>query len=87
MTAKRSPGRPPLPQEKRRNQRIVTFLTESQDRVVKALARDEGKSVSRMCYELLEKGIDAYPRPDGEAEAAVRPLARPLIGNTHDDVR
>ena len=51
-------GRPPLPFEKRRSQRVVTFLTDSENKAVREIAETESKSLSQICYELIQKGLE-----------------------------
>jgi len=51
------PGRPPLPKEERRNQRVVTFLTCKQSAEVKNIATREGKSLSQTCHDLIQQGL------------------------------
>ena len=52
-----TPGRPPLPKEKRRNQRVVTFLTRNESAQVKDIATREGKSLSQTCHDLIQQGL------------------------------
>lgn len=52
-------GRPPLPVDAVRGERVVTFLTRSEHDQLVNIARAEGKSVSLTCHDLLMKGIEA----------------------------
>jgi len=51
-------GRPPLPVESVRGQRVVTFLTMEENEQLLKMAMMQGKSVSRTCHDLLVIGLD-----------------------------
>jgi len=50
-------GRPPLPKECVRSERVVTFLTREENEQLHILAAAEEKSVSQTCHDLLIKEI------------------------------
>jgi hypothetical protein len=50
-------GRPPLPRDKARNKRIVTFVTERELDELKAIAGKELKSLSYTMHRLLKLGL------------------------------
>jgi len=50
-------GRPSLPKEERRSQRVVTFLTCKESAQVKDIAIREGKSLSQACHDLIQQGL------------------------------
>ncbi len=52
-------GRPRLPKEKVRDQRVVTFLTREETEKLNSLAEQEGKFVSDSCHDLLLRGFDS----------------------------
>lgn len=51
-------GRPKLPREHIRDQRVVTFLTGEERRLLEKLAGDASVSVSRACHDLIVRGMD-----------------------------
>ena len=59
VDSKNTPGRPPLPRSKARNQRIVTFVTEHELDELKGIAGKESASLSYTLYRLLKVGIRA----------------------------
>ena len=50
-------GRPRLPREAKRDQRIVTFLTGEERRRLEKIAGDLQVSVSKACHELISRGL------------------------------
>ncbi len=58
-------GRPPLPKESVRSERVVTFLTRKENEQLLKLAAEQGKSVSLTCHGLLvnEIGLCLNDRP------------------------
>ena len=50
-------GRPPLPSDAVRSQRVVTFLTADENERLVKMAADQGKSVSLACHDLLVTGL------------------------------
>ncbi|RLA28014.1 MAG: hypothetical protein DRR11_17355 [Gammaproteobacteria bacterium] len=50
-------GRPPLPKECVRSERVVTFLTREENEQLHKLAAAQGKSVSQTCHDLLVNEI------------------------------
>jgi hypothetical protein len=51
-------GRPRLPREEKRDQRVVTFLTGEERSMLERLARNADLSLSRICHDLLILGMD-----------------------------
>ena len=56
--ASRFGGRPRLPRQQIRDQRVVTFLTGKERRLLEKIAGDASVSVSRACHDLLVRGMD-----------------------------
>ena len=56
--SKKFGGRPRLPREEKRDQRIVTFLTGEERSMLERLARNADLSLSRTCHDLLVLGMD-----------------------------
>jgi len=50
-------GRPPLPKESVRSERVVTFLTREENEQLLKLAAAQGKSVSLTCRDILVSEI------------------------------
>ena len=51
-------GRPKLPREQIRDQRVVTFLTYDERTLLEKIAEDANVSVSRACHDLIVRSID-----------------------------
>jgi hypothetical protein len=51
-------GRPKLPREQIRDQRVVTFLTGDERKLLEKIAGESSVSVSRACHDLIVKGMD-----------------------------
>jgi hypothetical protein len=50
-------GRPPLPPEAARQQRVVTFVTAGEKVLLDKLARSESSSLSAVCHQLIAAGL------------------------------
>jgi hypothetical protein len=50
-------GRPPLPADAVRSQRVVTFLTTEENEQLLKIATAQGKSVSLACHDILVNGL------------------------------
>ena len=50
-------GRPTLPPEQTRDQRIVTFLTRDERRLLEKIASDANVSLSKACRDLIVKSM------------------------------
>ena len=50
-------GRPKLPPGQTRDQRIVTFLTREERRLLEQIARDSSVSVSKACHDLIVRNL------------------------------
>jgi hypothetical protein len=50
-------GRPPLPADAVRSQRVVTFLTTEENEQLLKIATAQGKSVSLACHDLFVIGL------------------------------
>ena len=63
-------GRPKLPPNQTRDQRVVTFLTGDERKLLEKIADDANVSVSRACHDLIIRGMDQADtlRPDTRAE-------------------
>ena len=58
-------GRPKLPRKQVRDQRVVTFLTGDERRLLEKIANDTSVSVSRACHDLIVRSMcqeDVLPR-------------------------
>ena len=51
-------GRPRLPRQQIRDQRVVTFLTGEERRLLGKIAGDADVSVSSACHDLIVRGMD-----------------------------
>lgn len=51
-------GRPPLPPEKVRANRVVTFLTDPQLDRLKKISREDSETISSLCYRIISGYID-----------------------------
>ena len=51
-------GRPKLPRQQIRDQRVVTFLTGDERELLEKIAFESSVSVSRACRDLIVKGMD-----------------------------
>ena len=50
-------GRPKLPRKQIRDQRVVTFLTGDERRLLEKIADDTSVSVSRACHDLIVRSM------------------------------
>ena len=50
-------GRPPLPKEKVRSHRVVTFVTEAERAQLEKRAREVGTSVSGLLHEAVQRSL------------------------------
>lgn len=50
-------GRPPLPREKARANRLVTFLTDSELETLRRQAKQEGLSLSAKAHQILSSSL------------------------------
>jgi len=62
-------GRPPLPRDIARRERVVTFVTLAQRRDLEKLASASSQSISAVCHRLITLGL----RHMLEKEAGARP--------------
>ena len=53
----RAMGRPPLPREIARGNRVVTFVTEQEKASLKQLARVTSQSLSAICHRFIAQGL------------------------------
>jgi len=51
-------GRPKLPRQQKRDQRVVTFLTGDERRQLEKIADDRNVSVSRTCHDLIVRSME-----------------------------
>jgi hypothetical protein len=51
-------GRPQLPRQEVRDQRIVTFLTGDERRNLEKIAEDTNVSISRACHDLIVTSME-----------------------------
>ena len=51
-------GRPKLPRQQIRDQRVVTFLTGEERRLLEKIAGESSVSVSKACHDLIVRGMD-----------------------------
>jgi hypothetical protein len=67
-------GRPKLPPNQTRDQRVVTFLTGDERKLLEKIADDANVSVSRACHDLIIRGMDQANtlRPDTRAEQGAK---------------
>ena len=65
-------GRPKLPREQIRDQRVVTFLTSEERRLLEKLAGDASVSVSRACHDLIVRGMDQVESQNSNTESIQR---------------
>ena len=67
-------GRPKLPPNQTRDQRVVTFLTGDERKLLEKIADDANVSVSRACHDLIIRGMDQSDtlRPDTRAEQGAK---------------
>jgi hypothetical protein len=67
-------GRPKLPPTQTRDQRVVTFLTGDERKLLEKIADDANVSVSRACHDLIIRGMDQADtlRPDTRAEQGAK---------------
>ncbi|MEM6577438.1 MAG: hypothetical protein AAF678_03020 [Pseudomonadota bacterium] len=56
-TKERLRGRPPLPEEKARSERVVTFLTPAERRKLELRANASGQTLSAAAHELIARGL------------------------------
>lgn len=50
---KKTRGRPPLPADIARSERVVTFVTRTEIEILTKLSAAEGKTLSALCHDLL----------------------------------
>jgi hypothetical protein len=53
-------GRPPLPRETVRSQRLVTYVTNSELSGLQVTADENGLSVSTLCHNILAKYLEHH---------------------------
>ena len=69
-----SRGRPALPDEVARRERVVTFLTLREKESLSLLASAQSMSLSAVCHRLIVKGLrqeekdNSNPKPPGEGK-------------------
>lgn len=61
-------GRPPLPREIARSERIVTFVTEQEKASLKRLADAASLSLSAICHRLIAQGLRREDRAKKKEE-------------------
>jgi hypothetical protein len=58
LTQQKSPrGRPPLPSEKVRHNRVVTFLTDREMQQLKKISQKESKTLSAVCHKIITRHL------------------------------
>ena len=57
-------GRPPRPPDEVRSERLVTYVTRPQLKELRSRAEHQGKSLSRLVYELLSDAIGRARRKE-----------------------
>ncbi len=62
-------GRPKLPREQARDQRVVTFLTRDERSLLEKIASDADVSVSRACHDLVVRSMHQEHRVQHDDEA------------------
>ena len=65
-------GRPAKPLDQLRDQRVVTFLTREESRMLRRIADDEGCSLSQACHDLIVQGMYPGGLPGGEKKSKQR---------------
>ena len=56
-------GRPRLPRQTLRDQRVVTFLTVDERKLLERIAAEADVSVSRACHDLIVRSLQEFRRP------------------------
>lgn len=64
LSQKRYGGRPKLPPEIVRDQRVVTFLTKDERKRLENVADGASVSVSRACHDLILGGLERMDPPE-----------------------
>ncbi len=62
--APRKRGRPPSPRERRRSERVVSFVTESELQEITRIAEHSRQAVSTVIHQFIAQGLSAIKAPD-----------------------
>ena len=65
-------GRPKLPRQQLRDQRVVTFLTGEERTFLQEFANDANVSVSRACHDLMVMGMNQINSLQPDTKSAQR---------------
>ena len=68
-------GRPPLPREKTRRNRLVTFLTDLELESVRRQAEQQGLSLSGMAHKILARSLESGAESNHRASPKNKSLA------------
>ena len=63
-TAPRKRGRPPSPRDRRRSERVVSFVTEGELREITRIAEHSRQAVSTVIHKFIAQGLSAIDAPD-----------------------
>lgn len=58
-------GRPPLPPDKVRANRVVTFVTNPELALLKQLSKEESDTISAICHRIIARGLKRYSAQPG----------------------
>jgi len=63
-------GRPPLPPDELRANRVVTFFTDPELATLRQLSREESKTLSATCHRIITRYLDRHPsQPEGQGRS------------------
>ena len=54
-------GRPPLPPDEVRANRVVTFVTDPELATLKQLSKEESNTISAICHRIITRYLDRNP--------------------------
>jgi hypothetical protein len=58
-------GRPPLPPDKVRANRVVTFVTNPEMALLRQLSKKESDTISAICHRIIARYLNRYPAQPG----------------------
>ena len=61
-------GRPPLPPDEVRANRVVTFVTDPELATLRQLSRQENNTISAICHRIITRYLDRHPTRMGGQE-------------------
>ena len=65
-------GRPKLPRQQLRDQRVVTFLTGEERALLQEIADDTDVSIAKACHDLIVTGMDQMNLLRADTKSAKR---------------